>query len=247
VRDTARAFDAIAGHDPEDAYSSERVAGGTAGRLTGDLRGIRAGILDGDYFMVDRDPEIGSAFESAIATLSALRVRMTRVRFELASAAHAAAMLITLAEADSTQDEGIRATPEAYGDDVRGQLHLGEFISARQYLRALRIRSRIQGELEELFSRVDVLLTPTTPTFPSRIDRMQGSGMVQFARNTRPFSVAGLPAVSVPAGFSTGRLPVGLQVIGRPFDDATVLNVAHAHEQATDWHLQWPPCAAGDA
>jgi aspartyl-tRNA(Asn)/glutamyl-tRNA(Gln) amidotransferase subunit A len=243
VRDAALVFDAIAGHDPDDPYSDPRPHRATATEWTGDVGRVRAGVLEGRHFADGVDGEIGSAFEAAVGTLAAIGVRTEPVRFDLAAASHAAAMLITLAEADSGQDEGLRARPGAFDDDVRGQLQLAEFISARQYLRALRIRPRVQSELNDLFRRVDVLLTPTTTDLPPRADQVNGGRVVRFARNTRPFSLVGLPAISVPAGFSKAGLPIGLQIVGRPFDERTVLQVAAAYEQATRWY----ECRPADA
>lgn len=240
VRDAALVFDAIAAHDPNDPYSDSRAHAPTACELTGGVRRVRAGVLEGAYFVDGLDDEIRSAFETAVGTLQSVGVVTQSMRFDLAAASHAAAMLITLAEANSAQDEVLRARPGEFDEDVRAQFQLAEFISARQYLRALRIRPRIQVELDALFRRVDVLLTPTTPQPPPGIEQVKG-GVVRFARNTRPFSLAGLPAISIPAGFSSAGLPIGLQIVGRPFDERTVLRVAAAYEEATPWHSRRAP------
>ena len=119
-----------------------------------------------------------------------------------------------------------------------------EFISARQYLRALRLRLLVQQELGQLLRDVDVLLVPTTSVLPARSDGTSPpESLMLYAQNTRLFSMPGLPAVSVPAGFSTEGLPIGLQIVGRPFDEATILRMAHAYEQATPWHSKTPPLA----
>jgi aspartyl-tRNA(Asn)/glutamyl-tRNA(Gln) amidotransferase subunit A len=244
VKDAALFFEAIAGHDEDDPYSSRRAGLNIVPRLDGDVRGLRAGVLGGDFFEAQLDPEIRTAFEAAVRTLESLGLQTTPVQFELAAASHSAGTLITMAEADSTQDEKLREAPDEYGADIRSQLRVAEFISARQYLRALRIRSRARHELESLFERVDVLLTPTTSTLPVRSDGTTSSeGLSLFARNTRPFSVSGLPAISVPAAFSMSGLPIGLQIIGQPFDEADMLRVAYAYEQTTPWHRMLPGCA----
>jgi len=98
-----------------------------------------------------------------------------------------------------------------------------------------------QQELESIFNSVDLLVTPTTAALPTRSDGETSSeSLTLFARNTRPCSMAGLPAISIPAGFSCEELPIGLQIAGRSFDEAGVLRVAHAYEQAAGWHLQHP-------
>ncbi len=244
VRDAALLFEAIAGHDPEDPYSSPRVATDLVRQVGNGIRGLRAGVLCGEFFEAGLDPEIRAAFDAALDTLRSIGLETTPVRFGLAAASHAAGTLITVAEADSTQDEKLREAPGQFGADIRAQLRMAEFISARQYLRALRVRLRVQEELGTLFEKVDVLLTPTTSALPTRSDGTTSpESLLLFARNTRPFSMPGVPAISVPAGFAADGLPVGLQVIGRPFDELTMLRVAHAYEAATKWHTMMPPCA----
>lgn len=244
VRDAALLLQAIAGHDPGDPYGSRRrVPDFTAG-LAEPVRGVRAGVLTGPFFESRLDPQIGAAFDPAVKALADLGVRTKAVTFPLAEAAQAAGTIITVAEAVSTQDEVIRAQPQAYGADIRAQLYMGEFISARQYLRALRIRAVVQQALAALLREVDVLVTPTTSALPTRSDgTTSGESIVPFGHNTRPFSMPGLPAISVPAGFSREGLPIGLQIVGRPFDEATILRLGHAYESATPWHTRRPPHA----
>jgi aspartyl-tRNA(Asn)/glutamyl-tRNA(Gln) amidotransferase subunit A len=242
VRDAALLFQAMAGHDPTDPYSSRRHVPDCMGGLENGIRGLRVGIVTGEFFESQLDPQIGDAFEKAVKTLASLGVVTSAVRFELAAAAHAAGTIITLAEAASSQDEVLRSAPEGYGADIRAQLRLAEFISARQYLRALRIRAVVQKEIEAIMRDVDVLVTPTTSAMPTRSDgTTSAESLVLFARNMRPFSMPGLPAVSVPAGFSAEGLPIGLQIIGRPFDEPTILRAARAYEAATPWHTKVPP------
>jgi len=242
VRDAALVFEAIAGHDAEDPYSSPRGAPEVTGTLGAGVRGLRAGVLAGAFFDDGLDPQIAAAFGHAVRTLESLGMTVKRVAFEHAAAAHAAGTLITLAEAASTQDETLRSRPEDFGVDLRDQLRLGEFVSARQYLRALRIRPLVQRELESLLREVDVLLTPTTSALPTRSDgATTPESIVLFARNTRPFSMAGVPALTVPCGMAAEGLPIGLQIVGRPLDEATLLRVGHAYELATAWHTLMPP------
>ena len=242
VRDAALLFQAIAGHDVTDPYSSRRHVPDCMGGLDNGIRALRVGVVTGKFFESQLDSQIGEAFEEAVRTLESLGVVTRGVRFELAAASHAAGTIITLAEAASSQDEVLRSTPEKFGADIRAQLRLAEFISARQYLRALRIRAVAQKEIEGILRDVDVLVTPTTSAMPTRSDgTTSAESLVLFARNTRPFSMPGLPAVSVPAGFSTEGLPLGLQIIGRPFDEPTILRAARAYEAATTWHTKVPP------
>jgi aspartyl-tRNA(Asn)/glutamyl-tRNA(Gln) amidotransferase subunit A len=247
VRDATLIYEAMAGHDPNDPYSSPRDPPRLSGRITNPVAGMRAGIVCGEFFEANLDPEIGDAFQRAVEVLQKLGLRTTPARFELAAASHAAGTLITIAEADSSQDEKLREAPDQFGADIREQLRLAEFISARQYLRALRARYKVQQELEAVFQHVDVLVTPTTSALPTRSDgTTSAESLVLFARNTRPFSMPGLPAISVPAGFSANGLPIGLQVIAPPFHEAQMLRVAHAFENATSWHERLPDIAIKD-
>ena len=242
VRDAALFFQAMAGHDPADPYSSDRHVPDFMGGLNDGVRGLRLGVVTGAFFESRLDPEIGTAFDAALKTLESLGAAAKPVRFELAEAAHAAGTIITLAEAASSQDEVIRSAPGDFGPDIRAQLRLAEFISARQYLRALRTRAVVQSELESILRDVDVLVTPTTSAMPTRSDgTTSAESLLLFARNMRPFSMPGLPAISVPAGFSAAGLPIGLQIIGRPYDEPTILRVAQAFEEATPWHTRVPP------
>jgi aspartyl-tRNA(Asn)/glutamyl-tRNA(Gln) amidotransferase subunit A len=244
VRDAALIYDAIGGHDPSDPYSSQRRPPSLSSRIEVPARGLRAGVICGEFFEANLDPEIAGAFQTAVDVLQRLGVRTTPVRFELAAASHAAGTIITIAEADSGQDEKLRKAPEQFGADILAQLRLAEFITARQYLRALRTRSKVQQELQNIFERVDVLVTPTTSAPPTRSDGSTSQeSLLLFARNTRPFSMPGIPAISVPAGISSNGLPIGLQIIGRPFHEADMLRVAHAFETATPWHEMVPHCA----
>jgi len=244
VCDTALLFQEVAGHDPRDSYSSRRKVPNIIDGLSENIRGLRAGVLTGAFFESELDPQIGEVFERAVQTLGTMGVKTKAVTFDLADASYAAGTIITIAEAASTQDEVIRTRPEEFGADIRKQLQTAEFISARQYLRALRIRFLVQQELEGLLREVDVLLTPSSPALPTRSDgKTTLERLARFARNTRPFSVPGLPALSVPAGFSAEGLPIGLQIIGRPFDEKTILHVGHAYERASPWHTRTPPLA----
>ena len=242
VRDAALLLQVLAGNDPADCYASSRPVPDFSADLTADVGGLRVGVLTDAYFEERLDPEIGTAFEVAVNVLSKLGGLTLPAPFPLAAAAQAASMLITFAEASSTQDEVLRSKMSAlYGDDIRAALHLGELISARQYLRALRLRPIVQRELGEMLRTFDVLVCPTTSVLPPRSGAVPPETSTRFARNTRPFSLAGLPALSVPAGFSREGFPIGLQIVGRPFDEATVLRVGYAYETATPWHSVQPP------
>lgn len=240
VRDAALVYQAMVGHDPGDPYSNARVAPDSVAELNGAVAGLRVGVVTGTFFESRLDPQIGAAFEDAVGILTNLGMKPRKVTFDLAAEAHAAGTIITVAEAAAAQDEVMRARPAELGQDIRDQLRMAEFITARQYIRALRVRAAVQQELTKIFEDVDVLVTPATAVLPTRSDRPSSESLTLFARYARPFSMPGLPAISVPAGFSVEGLPIGLQIVGRPFDESGVLRVAHAYEQATAWHRRRP-------
>ena len=126
---------------------------------------------------------------------------------------------------------------------MRLRLQVGLQLRAVDYLGGLESQRRLRAEVEEQFAKMDVLVTPTTVFTATRIeDELSTSGReIYIHRFTCPFNLTGQPAISLPCGFDSLGLPVGLQIVGRPFDEETVLRAAHAYEQATEWHLRRPP------
>lgn len=245
VRDAALLFEVIAGPDRADALSSPRAPPSILSMLDGNVRGLRAGIVGGAFFEAGLDADVAKAFAQSVECLGELGVEFRPVEFPLAEATHAAGYLIAFAEAAATQRTVLRDRRHDIGADVRRQLQAAEFISTPAYLRSFGVRTLAQRALREIFRTVDVLVLPTVPVLPLRCDAPpSNAAMLLCANNTRLFSTVGLPAISVPAGFSSSGLPVGLQIVGRPFDEATIARVADAYERATPWHTMWPPLAA---
>jgi aspartyl-tRNA(Asn)/glutamyl-tRNA(Gln) amidotransferase subunit A len=155
--------------------------------------------------------------------------------------------VILAAEAAAYHERRLREHGDAFGEDVRVRLDRGLFLSAADYLAAQRARTFLLREATRTLEEVDVLIIPTTPDPAARIeaDASQGARAslalsVRYTRCTNPFNLLGFPALSIPCGLSRDGLPIGLQVVGRPFDDATVLRVGHAYQQLTDWHKRQP-------
>jgi aspartyl-tRNA(Asn)/glutamyl-tRNA(Gln) amidotransferase subunit A len=158
-----------------------------------------------------------------------------------------AALILVLVEASAFHESWIRSQPQAYDPDIALRLKWGLLVPATAYLKAQRLRARISQEAARLWADVDVLAVPATAMAAPRL----GESRVRLAnretstreallRLMRPFNLTGLPAISLPCGFTSAGLPIGLQIAGRPFDEATVLRVAHAYEQHTDWHQRQP-------
>jgi aspartyl-tRNA(Asn)/glutamyl-tRNA(Gln) amidotransferase subunit A len=152
------------------------------------------------------------------------------------------------AESYAVHERFLRERAHEYGADVRLRLLMGAMVSASQYLKAQRFRRLLCEQTAEAMERLDVLVAPTTPIPATsigqelvRIGNKEIAVGTSLSRLTRPANMTGLPAISVPCGFSTEGLPLGFQIIGRPFEEATVLRVAHAYQHATKWHRRVPP------
>jgi aspartyl-tRNA(Asn)/glutamyl-tRNA(Gln) amidotransferase subunit A len=154
---------------------------------------------------------------------------------------------ISLAEGAAAHEGWIRTRADFYGADVRERMRQGLLVPAVAYLKAQRLRALVMRDLEQVFRGVDVLVTPTSPITAPKLDSGPGEigaplGALRstLRRLTLPFNITGSPAVSVPCGFSRDGLPIGLQLVSRPFDEARLLNLAHAYEQSTPWKDRHP-------
>ena len=242
VEDCALLLHALAGHDPADPASSRAAVPDPLAALRSGIRGLRVGVPRA-YFFDGVDAEVEKALEQALATLRDLGATVTDV--EIPSIETSWAFLaILMAEAFAYHERDLRTRPELYGDVLRERLLAGALILGSEYVQAQRLRSRLQAEMLDVLRRVDVLATPTTPkpapTFAAVWDPSLG-----FPKsNMAPFNMSGLPALALPCGVSSEGLPLSLQIAGRPFDEATVLRVGHAYEQATEWHRRRPAVRA---
>jgi len=162
----------------------------------------------------------------------------------------ASAYAVVASEALAYHTVWLKAQPADYDPEVRRRLQLGAFVTGAQYVRAQQARALVRDEIDAALARRDVLLAPATPLTAPRLDERQttlgdGRSDVRAAliRLTRPFNCSGHPACAVPCGFSPQGLPIGMQLVGRPFDEATVLRVADAYQRLTDWHVRRPVLA----
>jgi len=154
----------------------------------------------------------------------------------------AAVSAIMLPEAIAYHQRWLAERPQDYGDDVRQRLEMGLTYLAVHYVQAQRLRELIvQDWRKEVFERVDLLATPTTSIPATPIEASDPRTTMTLVRFTNPFNLAGLPAISLPCGFTAAGLPVGLQLVGRWFEEGTVLRAAYAYEQATEWRRRAPP------
>jgi len=245
VKDAAYVLNAIAGDDPRDVTTvSEEVPDYTVS-LTDEIRGIRVGLLRNYYFEI-LDREVRARVDEAVRTLAELGAQVEEVTIPHLEEGAAAALITLSAEAASSLEEFYHTRPDL-GADIRGRLGLGALFPATSYIKAQRVRRYLQEGFRDTFRKVDVLVTPTLPiTAPRRdatsvsIDGVTLPVIPALTRLTRLYNFIGLPAITVPCGFSLDGLPIGLQFAGKPFAEKTILQVAHAYEQNTGWHKKEP-------
>jgi aspartyl-tRNA(Asn)/glutamyl-tRNA(Gln) amidotransferase subunit A len=250
VRDAARVMDVIAGHDAKDPTSSRRPIDATEAACGRKIAGLRIG-LPTSYFYDDLDPDVAAAMEDARQVFAAAGAELVPVgvpNHDHINLIWAAALS---AEAATIHRKWLRERPEDYGPMVRRRIEFGLYQPATRYLEAMTLREKYLREYCAMaFTSCDVLLTPTMPVAAPRlaeVDVSDGAGMtelvIKVSRNTRPISYLGLPALSVPCGFTDAGLPVAFQLIGRPFAEAQLCSLGHAYQQATDWHTCVPQLA----
>jgi aspartyl-tRNA(Asn)/glutamyl-tRNA(Gln) amidotransferase subunit A len=263
VTDAALVLQAIAGHDPRDSTSAPVEVPDYAASLVPDLKGLRLGVPR-EYMGEGVEEGVRRAVEEAIDRLQELGAEVDR-EVSLPSTPYALACYYIIAPSEASANlaryDGVkygysytegasmwenmeRTRQFGFGAEVKRRIMLGTYaLSAgyydAYYLKAQKVRTLIRREFEAAFQRCDALVTPVSPTPAFRLGEKMADPLQMYLSDvfTIPVNIAGLPSISVPCGFSQG-LPVGLQVIGRPFDEPTILRVAYAYEQATDWHLR---------
>jgi aspartyl-tRNA(Asn)/glutamyl-tRNA(Gln) amidotransferase subunit A len=249
VEDAALLLHTMAGYDARDPGSAQRPVPDYPAALSGDVRGLRLGIPS-EYFWDMLDPEVESAVRQAADVLQNMGASLHTVSWPALRFVTLAALIIVLVEASAYHEAWIRARPQDYAPDIALRLKWGLLLPTSAYPKAQRLRALLCQEGAQLWRQVDVLLTPATMTAAPppgqthvRIGDRQMSTREAMLRLMRPFNLTGMPALSLPCGFTTAGLPIGLQIAGKPFDEATVLRVAHTYEQHTDWHRRQPPLA----
>jgi aspartyl-tRNA(Asn)/glutamyl-tRNA(Gln) amidotransferase subunit A len=242
VEDAALILQAIAGPDPEDPTTSDRPVPDYAASLTGDVRGLRIGVPHKDALSGASD-DVLQGIEEALRTLAGLGATVVEVAVPWLIEATVIWPSIAGPEAAHYHRQDLEQRPQDIAEQVRNRLLAGRNLLAIEYLRGLDVQRRIKREAATLFADVDLLVTPTThvTAFPIDVELAAKSPEGRLHRFTAPFDITGQPAISVPCGFDPQGLPIGLQIIGRPWEEETVLRLAHAYEQATDWHKRRPP------
>ena len=265
VIDAALVLRVIAGRDPLDSTSADVPAPDFVAELGRPIEGLRLGVPQ-EYFVEGMDPEVEASVREAIDVLKRLGGRAEPISLPATDYALAAYYLIAPAEASSNlaRYDGVKygsraagardvidmyskTRAEGFGPEVKRRIMLGTYaLSAgyheAYYGKAQKVRTLVRRDFDAAFARVDVIVAPTTPNLPFKLGEKEDPlAMYLNDAFTIPVNLAGLPGVSVRCGFSLAGLPIGLQFIGRPFDEATLLRAAHAYEQATGWQTRRPP------
>lgn len=241
VADVALLLQTIAGYDALDPYCVDMPVDDYQQNLREGVKGWRIALASDAYFREITDSEVWHAVQTASQVFESLGAQVAPVEFPEARQAARANGLMTPADAAAFHQERLESHPEMFGADVRQRLQTGAAFSVTEYILARRTQTLLRYQFTLFFEDYDILLTPTTPIAAPPIE---GPDAVEQARLltrfTAPFNLTGLPALSLPCGFTSEGLPVGLQIVGRPWAEAKILRAAYAYEQATEWHLRKP-------
>ncbi|MFY9268737.1 MAG: Asp-tRNA(Asn)/Glu-tRNA(Gln) amidotransferase subunit GatA [Candidatus Manganitrophaceae bacterium] len=266
VGDAALLMNVIGGHDPLDSTSADLSMPDLTSVLKGEIKGVRLGVPK-EYFIEGMDREVASAIHQAIETLRRLGATVTEISLPHTEYAVATYYILATAEASSNlaRFDGVRygyrtsqardllemymkSRQEGFGPEVKRRIMLGTYVLSAGYYdayykKAQQVRTLIKRDFDEAYKTVDVIVTPTAPTPAFRFGEKSADPLQMYLSDIFTISVnlAGIPAISIPCGFSSGGLPIGLQILGRPFDEEGIFRVASAFEQATDFHQRRPP------
>jgi aspartyl-tRNA(Asn)/glutamyl-tRNA(Gln) amidotransferase subunit A len=264
VRDSALMLNAIAGHDPLDSTSAPLSVPDFTAVLGRDIKGLKIGIPK-EYFIEGIDPEVSQAVREAIRTLESLGAIPAEVSLPHTEYAVATYYVLATSEASSNlarydgvkyglraegkdlMDMYMKTRAQGFGVEVKRRIMLGTYALSSGYYdayykKAQQVRTLIKKDFEDAFGNVDVIVTPTSPTAAFKVGEKTADPLQMYLTDifTISANLAGVPAISVPCGFTSGNLPVGLQFIGKHFDEESILKIAYAYEQATDWHTRRP-------
>lgn len=264
VEDAAILLTAISGHDPKDSTSASVDAPDFRASLGKGLKGMKVGI-PGEYFVEGMEPDVETAVRRAIKELESLGAEIVEISLPHTGYAVATYYILATSEASSNlaRYDGVKyglrvkgkdlldmyfqSKAQGFGSEVKRRILLGTYTLSSGYYDAYykkgqQVRTLIKRDFDEAFKRVDLVATPTSPTTAFRLGEKTGDPLQMYLSDIFTISVnlAGVPALSLPCGFDTKGLPVGLQLIGRNFDEETILQAAFAYEQSTRWHTRRP-------
>ncbi|HWG45578.1 MAG TPA: Asp-tRNA(Asn)/Glu-tRNA(Gln) amidotransferase subunit GatA [Gemmataceae bacterium] len=265
VTDAALLLDAIAGHDPRDSTSVDRPAPACAQNVEKPFTPLTLGIAR-EHFEKGLDPEVERSVRAALKVYEGLGAKIEEVSLPHSPYAVAAYYLVATAEASSNlaRYDGVhfghratghtdlidmvcRSRGEGFGAEVKRRIMLGTYALSSgykdaYYLKALKVRRLIHDDFAKVFARCDALVGPTSPTPAFRIGERSTDPLAMYLADIYTISanLAGLPGISIPCGFTSAGLPIGLQILAAPFEEEKMLRIARMHERATDWHMRRP-------
>jgi aspartyl-tRNA(Asn)/glutamyl-tRNA(Gln) amidotransferase subunit A len=271
VRDSALLLNAISGHDPQDSTSVAAPVPDFTADLDRDLKGIRLG-MPREYFIDGIDPQVNAAILAAIKHYESLGAEIVEISLPHTDYAVAVYYILATAEASANlaRFDGVRyghraenpanlldhygrTREEGFGPEVKRRIILGTYVLSSgyydaYYLRAQKVRTLIRQDFTEAFKKVDAIICPTSPGPAFKAGERTGDPLKMYLADifTIATNLAGNPGISIPCGFAeieNSHLPIGLQLIGKPFEESSLLNIAHAYEQSTPWHLRHPTLA----
>jgi aspartyl-tRNA(Asn)/glutamyl-tRNA(Gln) amidotransferase subunit A len=243
VEDCALLLQIIAGYDKSDPASASVAVPDFRGSLKNGIGSLRIGVPRADWFHENKgvDLQTEAVFNDALKILKSLGAHIVDIGGQAFSLARKANQTILIAEAYAYHEKRLQEAPKKFGSSVRRRLLEGAFLSAADYITALRARAVLNEQIASFFAQVDCFATPTQARPPDAFEGYDPNEQNQRPNFTNPFNLTGLPAISVPCGFTPDNLPIGLQIIAPPFEEATCFRVAYAYEQATSWHERRPP------
>lgn len=266
VKDSALLLETLCGHDSMDSSSVEKEVPAFSKALTSDtsLAGVKLG-LPKEYFVEGMDPEVAKSVRAAVEHCKNLGAEIVDVSLPHSKYAIAVYYIIATAEASANlaRFDGIRyglridgkdpidlykkTRAAGFGDEVKRRIILGTYVLSSgyydaYYLKAQKVRTLIRNDFTEAFAKCDAILAPVTPTPAYKLGEKTDDPLEMYLDDilTTPVNLAGNCALSLPCGFSSDGLPIGLQIIGDSFDEETILKIGHAYEQTTEWHQQKP-------
>lgn len=265
VEDTALILNAISGHDPKDSTCLNIPVPDYTKSLKNDLKGLKIGIPK-EYFVDGMDEDVENASRKAISEMENLGAEIVEISLPHTEYAVVTYYIIAPSEAssnlarydgvkygfraegaESLRDMYFKTRAQGFGDEVKRRIMLGTYALSSgyydaYYLKAQKVRTLIKNDFDEAFKKVDAIVAPTTPEVAFKIGEKTQDPIKMYLSDvlTIPCNIAGLPGISVPCGFSSDGLPIGIQVLGKLLDEETVLHVAHAYEQSTNWRQKRP-------
>ncbi len=246
VQDNACVLDLMAGHDPLDPGSANIGTGGCTAGIGRDIKGLRVGVIRHFYTRdMEADPEMTAGIEAALSVLAELGAQIHEIETAPLAQYAACNRTIMTSEAFAVHQQWMASRPQDYGSLTRERLMTGAFVRAADYVNATRVRAKLAAAFHAQFDGIDVAITASAMDPACRIDDPKAIEYTYGRQARAAFNVTGSPALSVPVGFTRSGLPLGMQIVGKPFSEPLIYRVAHAYEQATRWMDRHPSLGSG--